>query len=203
MFQLSETPLHHPDCCLSLSIPLLQTVQHYAQRVRHDSINETLLLSIGAGTGLFESQLIFHFRKHGMNNIRVEAVEVQSGITTYLPKDAVHRVQGTWSISDQAHNAHVLLFVYPREPQLVKRYLQQFQRSVQFVLWFGPMADWVEYDAMLHDVATFSNPLILEDAGLVPYEVAAIMENKVYNARDNAVVAMEHQRSDYQDISTI
>jgi len=203
MFQISETPRHYADCCLSLSTPLFQTVQRYAQRVRHDADVETLLLSIGAGTGLFEYYLTCYLREHDLNNIRVEAVEVQSAVMKYLSTDAVHRVQGTWDISDQAQNAHVLLFVYPREPQLVKKYLERFQNNVQLVLWFGPMADWAEHNAVLHDVATFSNPTVLEDMGLATYELAVILENKVYTPDENAIDPTRHERSMFLDINMI
>jgi len=203
MFQLSNTPQHHPDCCLSLSIPLLQTVQRYAQRVSHDSDVEVLLLSIGAGTGLFEYYLTCYLHEHDSNNVRVEAVEVQSTTMTYLSKDAVHRVQGTWAMSDRALDARVLLFVYPREPQLVKRYLQQFQNHVQVVLWFGPMADWDEHNAILHDITPFSSPTILEDAGLAPYELAVVLENKEYRSRKISSDSTTREKLTLQDIGTI
>lgn len=203
MFLLSDKPQHHPDCCLSLSIPLLCTVRRYAQHVCRSTDDEVLLLSIGAGTGLFESYLKADFTRNGLNSVKVEAVEVQSAVIPYLPADLVHRVLGSWGISNQAHRARILLFVYPRDPHLVRKYLHEFGGSVQYVLWFGPRIDWVEYEDMSYYAAVFEHPVILEHAGLASYELAAAFENKKYKQAGHASDSPKIDSSEHRDIDSI
>jgi len=178
MFELSNSPRYHPDCCLSLSSRLFQTIKESVQDVvASGSQIGAHLISIGCGTGFFEATLATYLVEHGVMNFYVEGIEVDSARTPYLPNERLHRVQGTRDICEHAEKADVLIFVYPRAGELVRRYLEQFPRTVALVLWLGPQADWAEQQPMLHNVATFGEPTVIENAGLAQYELAVLFKN--------------------------
>jgi len=113
-----------------------------------------LLLSIGSGTGLLEELLHTYLQssssssagKSSRSRWRVEGVEITShssvsnnhktgngngdmGINIYLPEDRVNHVLGTWAVSRVASEASALMFVYPRDGALVRRYVEGFMRK--------------------------------------------------------------------------
>lgn len=177
MLELFEFPRHHPDCCLSLSSKLLQTIKQTVQNIAQESRNGVLLMSVGCGTGLFEATLAAYLLQQGLTNVCVQGIEVLSAHTPYLPDERLHRVQGSWDIYEHAEQAAVLVFVYPRRGELVKRYMKHYHRSTSLVLWLGPRADWAEQEPILHNIATFGKPTVLEHAGLAQYELAVLFEN--------------------------
>lgn len=179
MLELSEVPKHHPDCCLSLSSQLFQTIGQIVQNVAQGSRDGILLMSVGCGTGLFEATLATYLTEHGPTNARVEGVEVLSAQTPYLSNEYLHRVRGTWEIYDHAEKADVLIFVYPRKGELVRQYMEQFHRTASVVLWLGPQADWIEQQKLLENIAIFGPPKVLENVGLVQYELAILFENTI------------------------
>lgn len=92
----------------------------------------------------------------GTGGWRVEGVEVNHTVNIHLPEDRINHVNGTWAILERrARKASVLMFVYPRDGALVRRYIDAFMTSVtstnggkmrrggvQLVLWLGPKCDW-------------------------------------------------------------
>ncbi|KAK5947367.1 hypothetical protein PMZ80_001517 [Knufia obscura] len=134
-------------------------------------------MSVGCGTGFFEATLAAYLVEQGLTNVHVEGVEVLTAQTPYLPNERLHRVQGTRDICRHAHEADIVIFVYPRTGQLVREYLEQVYRSAALLLWLGPRADWEEQKPLLHNVATFKEPTILEHAGLAQYETAILFKN--------------------------
>ncbi|KAK5328898.1 hypothetical protein LTR70_001052 [Exophiala xenobiotica] len=150
-----------------------KVVQHIAQESR----NGVLLMSVGCGTGLFEATLAAYLLEQGLPTVCVEGIEVLSAQTPYLPHERLHRVQGSWDIYEHAEQAAVLIFVYPRRGELVRRYLKHCHRSTSLVLWLGPRADWAEQEPILHNVATFGGPTVLKHAGLAQYELAILFKN--------------------------
>jgi hypothetical protein len=131
----SATPSRHPDCCLSLSptIPL-DIIKAFPSR-------DALVLSIGSGTGLLEAIMAV-----AEPRLWIEGVEVRS-VNKYLPDELVHTVQGTWQLCSRARDCDALLFVYPRDPGLVKKYIADlgFLNKVQSIIWIGPVNDWAEF----------------------------------------------------------
>ncbi|KAI3319876.1 hypothetical protein HD806DRAFT_251106 [Xylariaceae sp. AK1471] len=153
---LPYNPTRHPGCCLSLSRPLLFTINSLLT----SSIPGTpfsdpdpepepgLVLSIGSGTGLLEELLHTYLTTHVTHDTqllregdrdnrcwrwRVEGVEVNSNVNVYLPEDRINHVPGTWAVLEKkrtrARDAVVLLFVYPRDGALVRRYIDEFMTT--------------------------------------------------------------------------
>ncbi|KAK5103633.1 hypothetical protein LTS08_003051 [Lithohypha guttulata] len=177
--ELSHEPKHHPACCLSLSFKLFESIEQLLQPVYRENASKLVILSVGCGSGFFENMLRSFLLKQELLNIQLRGVETYSTPTPYLPDEIIHRVQGTWDISDEASEADVLLFVYPREGRLVQRYMNRFSPNICMVLWLGPRADWAEQEAFFQDIVAFHKPVLLEDAGLASYEVVVTMNNSL------------------------
>lgn len=175
-----DAPRHHADCCLSISQDLLACLAKLVRDVAEESHRrrEVILLSVGCGTGYFEAVLTAYLHEQGLTRTRVEGVEVVSADAKHLPKELVHRVPGTRSLCERARAADMLLFVYPRDGELVRRYSTQFADSIRTVLWLGPRAEWLVQQQLLHNVETLVGPVILESAGIAPYEVAVAYRNR-------------------------
>ncbi|TRX90542.1 hypothetical protein FHL15_008515 [Xylaria flabelliformis] len=144
---LTHEPMRHPGCCLSLSKPLLATIGTLLDSIPHLDNNKShdghkpepaLVLSIGSGTGLLEELLHIYLNNddhvsinsNSAKNWRVEGVEVDPAVNIYLPEDRINHVLGTWAVLEtRAHEATVLMFVYPRDGALVRRYIDTFMTS--------------------------------------------------------------------------
>lgn len=165
--QLSILPTHHPDCCCSLSIHLIDTL------VKILSPAPFLTVSIGSGTGLLEALLL---KKR--SEISLKAVEASNTANQYIREEDLHIVLGTWDICSLAADAEAWLFVYPREAHLLSRYLQAYgSQSVRFIIWLGPKADFSDYaEAMcMHNW----QKSLVEDSGLRHYELMVIWERNL------------------------
>ncbi|KAH8674013.1 hypothetical protein BX600DRAFT_223350 [Xylariales sp. PMI_506] len=127
----------YPQCCLSLSQAVLQDI---ANQLPQDG---SLVLSVGSGSGLLESLL-----QNAYPELDIEGVEVAHSINRFLPEKRINIVKGSWSVCHRAADATVLLFVYPRIPQLLSRYINAFRSSLRALLWLGPVADWPEYQSV-------------------------------------------------------
>ncbi|KAJ8128977.1 hypothetical protein O1611_g4655 [Lasiodiplodia mahajangana] len=140
---LRDEPTRYPGCCLSLSNRLLATIGSLLNS-SHDLVHPTslthnepaLVLSIGSGTGLLEELLHAylnnlnthtHVPEERIKSWRVEGVEVNPAVNTHLPEDRINYVAGTWAVlSTRAREATALMFVYPRDGALVRRYVEAF-----------------------------------------------------------------------------
>ena len=152
----------------------------------------------------FEATLATYLAEQGLTHARVEGIEVHTAQTPYLPSEHLHRVQGSWDICDHAEKADVLIFVYPRTGQLVRRYMERFHRTASIVLWLGPRADWDEQQILLHSIASFGQPIILRNAGLVQYEVGVLWENTTEHiSKAQAAVDAEIEVLCYEEIKAI
>lgn len=161
--QLSDIAAQNPDCCCSLSKTLIAKIA---------SLLPTelgLALSIGSGTGLLEA-LLLDYRP----TVNLRAVEVSKVVNKYLPGDLMETVNGTWDLCNSAHDAGSWIFVYPRDPGLIKRYAQVFgQGSTKQVIWIAPLADLLEIqDTYLP--STIWKREILKDCGLSDYEIMVL-----------------------------
>lgn len=162
--QLSILPTHHPDCCCSLSIPLIDTLVKLLWPA------PSLMISIGSGTGLLEALLL---KKR--SQITLKAIEASNTANQYMREEDLHIVRGTWDICYLAADAKTWLFVYPREPHLLSRYLQAYgSRSVRLIIWIGPKADFSDYEEAMC-MPNWQNRLV-EDSGLSHYELMVIWE---------------------------
>lgn len=159
---LTEQPTTWPDCSLSLSTKLMARLTSCIQEAfrPHDShhleSDPDYVLSIGSGSGLLEAHLQSWWSTRGLN-VQIHGVEVRGADYTtpnrYLLWNNRSTVRGTWELSStRLHLAHVLVFVYPRQVDLVKKYLDEAargkngHRSVRGVIWLGPRNDWDPQD---------------------------------------------------------
>ena len=128
-----------------------------------------LTLSIGSGTGLLEALLLDY-----QSTIRLRAVEVSKAVNKYLPGDLMEIVNGTWDLCKAALDAGSWIFVYPREPGLVKRYAQVYGKgSTKQVIWIGPLADLKEIQDSYLPPAIWKEEIVM-DCGLSDYETMVL-----------------------------
>ncbi|KAJ6151788.1 hypothetical protein N7470_006916 [Penicillium chermesinum] len=161
--QLTETPNQFPGCCLALSAPFLNALITLLPKLPHYT------LSIGSGSGLLEGLITYRDA-----DTVVEGVEVNSSVNRFVPEEAMHVVGGAWGLCPRAKDAAAWMFVYPRDPRLVAKYLDQYgDGAVEVVLWLGPAYDWADYEVCFVGSA-FSEIGVLEGIGLAPYEAALL-----------------------------
>ncbi|KAJ9620615.1 hypothetical protein H2203_007822 [Taxawa tesnikishii (nom. ined.)] len=165
---LPAEPEHHPDCCLALSQRLINVL--YEQFPQ----GETPIISIGSGTGLLEALLL----ECAGSELDIRGVEVSPAVNKYLPEENMTAVNGTWDLYTAAASAPVWMFVYPRLPNLVARYLNSHGGdSPRKVIWLGPKRDWEDYQTVFES-SEFSNIAIIDDCGAATYEMMAVATRK-------------------------
>lgn len=181
--KLSDTPNRHPDFCLSISTKLIHTLTAILTTNGPDK-RDNLILSIGSGSGLLESHLLNHLSSLTSltPTFTIQGVEVRSSpssgpVNKYLPDDNVATVRGTWELSPSLGYADTLLFVYPRDPRLISRYLEARPESLRVVVWLGPRADWEVFGSCFKRLDEFGNVEVVEgeDAGVAGFEMMAIV----------------------------
>ncbi|KAK4448417.1 hypothetical protein QBC34DRAFT_465823 [Podospora aff. communis PSN243] len=137
--KLTHLPTRHPRSCASLSLPLLAF------------LNDTLppppapTLSVGSGPGLLEAAFIHQYPKRSAAPISFYGIEVSTDpasppVNRFLPEQSSLVVPGTWAVAREAEEAEGLVFVYPRQPGLIARYLDA-GKGVRVVVWIGPRCD--------------------------------------------------------------
>lgn len=162
-----DVPAHHPDCCLSLSTKLFATLEQIL------SATSGPVLSIGSGSGLLEAAVASRGTLQA-----IEGVEVSSSVNKYLPEELAYVVGGTWDLCPRAKEAAAWIFVYPRLPALVKQYFQSFgQANVELAVFLGPKADWADFEDAFQ-APGFASVEVIEDCGLVPYEMMAVVRKE-------------------------
>lgn len=182
--KLSDTPTRHPDFCLSISTKLLHTLTAILTTNGPDT-NNNLILSVGSGSGLLEDHILNHLTSLSdelSTKFTVQGVEVRSSPTTapvnkYLPEHHYTTVRGTWELSPLLETADTLIFVYPRDPALVSRYLSARPASLRVVLWLGPRADWEVFGGCFRGLEGFGDVDIVEggSAGVAEFEMVAVV----------------------------
>ncbi|KAJ0425713.1 hypothetical protein BJY00DRAFT_307856 [Aspergillus carlsbadensis] len=167
---LSQTPNLFPNCCLSLSTPLLT---HLASLL---PTNPHFTLSIGSGSGLLEALITSHH-----HDVHAEGVEVNSSVNSYIEEQDMNVVTGTWDLCSRAAQAKAWMFVYPREPKLVKRYIEVYGKGeVEKILWLGPKVDWGDYEGCFEQ-SGFKDVMVYEggDIGGAEFEMVALVRKTV------------------------
>lgn len=167
LLETNHGPIRHPDCCLGLSVKLLEVLTELCGRqCREASGRKQTVLSIGSGTGLLEALLLQHIQSQSqdpvshLRHLGVEGVEVQPAtnkphLNKYLPEHAAIAVLGTWETCARLRDPDVstLLFAYPRQPRLVSQYVAEAAlqhvppaSGVMLIVWLGPAADWLDFE---------------------------------------------------------
>lgn len=166
-FASSVEPKHHPDCCMAISQSLLHNLANLLPHGPAISV-----LSIGSGTGLLES-LLFDLLDDSYD---VCGVEVSPNVNKYLPEQNMFFVGGTWDLCSQAGRSHVWIFTYPREPKLIKQYLELHDHvNLSKIIWLGPKMDWQDYEGVFSS-SKLSRLTVLEDCGAAAYEMVVVAE---------------------------
>lgn len=134
---------------------------------------------------------------------RIEGVEVNSNsgnsnVNVYLPEDRINHVPGTWALfgKEREEEMRAILFVYPREGVLVRRYVDEFlmgshrrdrdmgkgegeSEGVQLIIWLGPKADWEDTGfGAFDDREGFEILQMRDGVGLTEYEMLAVLRLK-------------------------
>lgn len=203
MLTPTTEPKHYPGCCLTLSHRLFVRLTDVVREDIKHSRGELLLLSVGCGTGLFEAALAAHLQQQNLSQTRVEGIEVASADTKHLSSELVHRVRGTRDICRRAEVADILMFVYPRESELIKQYCTHFGKNIRTVLWLGPRADWVTQQDLLHNLDGFDGPLLLKNVGLASYEVAIAYRNNTSTCEKQHCLNMASEEASGIDVDAI
>ncbi|KAJ5896340.1 uncharacterized protein N7473_005739 [Penicillium subrubescens] len=166
--QLSSSPSRFPDCCLSISTNLLTTLTTLLPK------KPAFTLSIGSGSGLLEGLL-----SHSNASISVEGVEVASTVNRYIAEEDMHVAAGAWDLYARAKEAKAWMFVYPREPKLISRYIETYGGGeVKIIMWLGPKIDWIDHEVIFRE-SVFDEVHVLEDVGLARYETAVVARRSV------------------------
>ncbi|THC99129.1 hypothetical protein EYZ11_001380 [Aspergillus tanneri] len=151
---LPSTPTTFPNCCLSMSTPLLNHLSCLLPQ------RPNYTLSIGSGSGLLEALLV-----HRHPNLCIQGVEVHSSVNRYLADEDVHVVGGTWD----------LLPPLPLPALLPSEQQQSGAGETGKIGISGPRAcprvDWPDYEAVFR--GWFVN-MEFEDVGLPEYEMLVV-----------------------------
>lgn len=111
---------------------------------------------------------------HNNGHLSVQGVEVASTVNRYISEEDMHVVGGGWGLTSSAQRAAAWMFVYPRDPRLVTKYVDTHGNdSVEVIIWLGPRVDWVDYEPCFRR-SSFSDLTFPEDIGLTPYETMAV-----------------------------
>ncbi|KAK2021998.1 hypothetical protein LX32DRAFT_216107 [Colletotrichum zoysiae] len=155
--RLTDDPRTLPDCCLSLSRPLLRELHGRLPPAPH------LTLSIGSGTGLLEGLLhdlasssstppYGDAKTTTTTALNLVSVEVAPSPNRY---HAAHRtVPGTWALDPLAAEARAWVFAYPKQVALVRGYVAGFvPGAVETVVYVGPRRDWDDFRTAFDGIA--------------------------------------------------
>jgi hypothetical protein len=166
LVELSDTPQHHPDCCLALSNGLLSSLIDALPSQPQSTF------SIGSGSGLLEALINLSAPK------LVYGVEVNQSINKYLSQEMIHFVPGTHALLWRASEASAWMFVYPREIKLVKLYLETIGSKIEKIIWLGPRVDWPDYESVFMEFGSISI-VASEVCGLPTYEVMVLVNRRM------------------------
>ncbi|ORY58385.1 uncharacterized protein BCR38DRAFT_413256 [Pseudomassariella vexata] len=173
---VGDDPKQYSDCCLSISATILEALTQTLKDATGAGLG--LVLSVGSGSGLLEALLLSKWQASGDCKLSIQGVEVGTGVNKYLPEDCYSTVKGTWQLSSHATDATALMFVYPRSPELVSRYLQSSAMPgshVQAALWLSHKSDWASFKQCFERVPGFRAVELVEESGLLEYEMLAVI----------------------------
>lgn len=184
--KLNYHPSRHLDLCLSISTKLIHSLTTILTTNAPETSNN-LILSVGSGSGLLEAHLLNHLSSlpNSTSRFTVQGVEVRSSPTAapvnkHLPEQHSTTVRGTWELSPLLKSADTLLFVYPRDPELIRRYLAARPASLRLVLWLGPRADWEVFGGCFQGLEGFEDVVVIEGgtAGVADFEMVAVVRRR-------------------------
>ena len=161
--EVGDEPQQFAGCCLAISKPLLQTLASTLPR------NPNLILSVGCGSGFLEGLLLQMLP----GELNLFGIEVPSADCRFLPAGRVLKVPGTRALHSDAIIASVLMFVYPRVPELIASYVDAFSDgALEKLVWLGHRSDWVDSEKIMYD--SFVDVNVVHDAGLPAHEIMVV-----------------------------
>lgn len=183
---LDDVPRRYPDSCLSISTHLIRTLTDVltSDCSRASGPQKSLVVSVGSGSGLLEAHLQSLWSSLPGCKLTIEGVEVRTAeevcpVNRYLSEEHCTTVRGTFEVSQKGREASALVFVYPREPVLIQRYLQVAKDDgdspLETLVWLGPKADWETFAGCLKDVPGFGTVEIPKSCGVFDYEMMAVL----------------------------
>lgn len=142
--ELSNEPQKHHGSCTFLSTHIVELLSSMVPP------KPLITLSVGSGICLLEALIM---RKHASRILECVEVESLRGERKYVADERIHYVQGTWATSEHAQRAATWLFAFPRDPLLLKKYVDAYgDGQVRSILWLGPREDWPLFrDAIQHE----------------------------------------------------
>ncbi|KAJ5584024.1 uncharacterized protein N7459_003824 [Penicillium hispanicum] len=165
--QLSSSPKRFSDCCLAISNTLIAQLAAILPK------KPKFTLSVGSGSGFLEGLLAY-----SEASCSVQGVEVDSSINRYIAEEDMHVVGGGWGLHADAQHATAWMFVYPRDPKLVAKYIDAYgDQAVEMIVWLGPRVDWEDYEPCFR-ASPFSALSFLDNVGLAPYETMVVARNR-------------------------
>lgn len=163
----TSPPECYSDCCLALSDQLIQSIALLLPK------KPQFTLSVGSGSGLLEALLM-----QRQPNVTIEGVEVNQTVNRHIPAENMNVVGGTWDLCSRASDAGAWMFVYPRAPKLISRYLQLYGNgAVKTIYWLGPRADWPDFEPCFR-TTLLDHFEILEELEIAPYEQIVVIKKK-------------------------
>lgn len=126
-------------------------------------------LSVGSGSGLLEGLIA-----HNDHRLSAQGVEVTSTVNRYVAEEDMHVVSGGWGLCSNAQHAAAWMFVYPRDPNLITKYIDTYgDDAVEMIVWLGPRVDWADYEPCFRH-SSFYDLSFPENVGLTPYETVVV-----------------------------
>lgn len=160
---VGDEPHQFAGCCLAISKPLLQALSSTLPR------EPNLILSVGCGSGFLEGLLLQMLP----GELNLFGVEVPSASCDYLPAGRVLKVTGTRALHSDAIIASVLMFVYPRVPDLIASYVDAFaDGALEKLVWLGHRSDWADSQKIIYD--SFVDVNVVANAGLPGHEIMVV-----------------------------
>ncbi|KAK4159823.1 hypothetical protein QBC43DRAFT_271591 [Cladorrhinum sp. PSN259] len=153
----SGRPVRLAQSCASISLPLLTLLDSVLPKPPF------LTLSIGSGPGLLEALFLHHYPSWSetLFGVEVPPTENNKPVNRFLKEQNMVIVGGTWAVVDEemleekigketeveekklCEKTEVkgLVFSYPRQTGLVKKYLDEMGGRLEVVVWVGPRCD--------------------------------------------------------------
>lgn len=132
-------------------------------------------MTCGGGTGYFEASLL---QLSNDDDLNIVGLEVSPHVNKYLSEQNFAYVNGTWDLYCGTESPEVLLFVYPREPRLMARYITRFGSTLcKKIVWIGPSLDWSDYESVLKS-SDFTSITVPRNIGIAGYEMLSVAERE-------------------------
>lgn len=155
---MSNPETKNDHCCCSFSGTLIYTLGCLLPRP------PAVTISVGSGHGLLEFSLLCKFPKTNLHAIEVTPIQPQ-----YLPQNIIHYVNSSLAIWSGAAYAQLWIFIYPRDFDLIKRYLETHALGeVEKIVWIGPKTDQAILEKVLDEKGWETR--VLQNSGLPEYE---------------------------------